>query len=153
MNKNWIVSCRENQVMYSYKHKGSETGEGVYLLRGEDSGVASLPTQTSSILERTLLMKVALVRTLSAAERLATVDNGCGRDTEKTKPLNERCKASTWLNILLRCDCTVLTVCQKQIYTATDHFVHTFQKQKTTTKKKNYPNMTETSPKDKLSTK
>lgn len=70
-----------------YKHKGSETRAGFYLLRGEDSGVASLPTQTSSILERTLLMKVALVRTLSAAERLATVDNGCGRDTEKTKPL------------------------------------------------------------------
>ena len=58
-------------------------------MNGDDSGVPSLPTHTSSILERTLLMKVALVRTLSAADRLATVDKGCGLDTENTKPLGE----------------------------------------------------------------
>lgn len=49
-----------------------------YLLKGDDSGVVFLPTHTSSIFERTLLIKAALVITFSVAERLATVDRGCG---------------------------------------------------------------------------
>lgn len=37
-----------------------------------------LPAHTSSIFERTLLIKAALVITFSEAERLATVDRGWG---------------------------------------------------------------------------
>jgi len=40
--------------------------------------VVFLPTHTSSIFDRTLLIKVALVITFSEAERLATVDRGWG---------------------------------------------------------------------------
>lgn len=58
-----------------------------HLLEGEDCGVAPLPSHTSSILFKTLLMKPALDITFSLAERLLMVDSGCGRETRKK---NER---------------------------------------------------------------
>lgn len=54
-----------------------------HLLEGEDCGVAPLPSHTSSILFKTLLMKPALDITFSLAERLLMVDSGCGRETRK----------------------------------------------------------------------
>lgn len=52
-----------------------------HLLPGEDCGEAPLPNHTSSILDRTLLMKPALDITFSLTERLVMVDSGCGRET------------------------------------------------------------------------
>lgn len=58
-------------------------------MEGDDSGVGFLPSQTSSILERTLLIKAARVITFSDAERLATVDRGCGLLTMDGKSMQK----------------------------------------------------------------
>lgn len=55
---------------------GTCISDSLGLLEGDDSGVGFLPAQTSSIFERTLLIKAARVMTFSEAERLATVDRG-----------------------------------------------------------------------------
>lgn len=54
-----------------------------HLLEGEDWGEPPLPSHTSSILFKTLLMKPALDITLSLAERLLMVDSGSGRETRR----------------------------------------------------------------------
>lgn len=59
-------------------------GSKMHLFCGEVSGVLSLPTQTSPILVRTLLIKAALVSTFSVVDCLATVDKGRGLETADT---------------------------------------------------------------------
>ncbi len=81
------------KIGFKKKHLYIEAGENYlvqYLLKGDESGVVFLPTHTSSIFERTLLIKAALVITFSEAERLATVDRGWGLLTKWEKSSNWR---------------------------------------------------------------